>query len=117
MDFFSSRRRHTRYWRDWSSDVCSSDLTAKDAENLRNIRAEVEKRGYRDVPLVADVHFNPNAAMEAAKWADKVRVNPGNFADAKKFATKDYTYDEYQRELERIEQKFKPLVLRCKELG
>ncbi len=91
--------------------------TAKDAENLRNIRAELEKLGYGRVPLVADIHFNPNAAMEAAKWADKVRINPGNFADAKKFAITTYTYDEYQRELERIEQKFKPLLLRCKELG
>lgn len=90
--------------------------TAKDAENLRNIRAELEKRGYK-VPLVADIHFNPNAAMEAAKWADKVRINPGNFADAKKFAVLNYTYDEYQRELERIDQKFRPLVRRCKELG
>lgn len=90
--------------------------TAKDSENLKNIRAELEKRGVR-VPLVADIHFNPNAAMEAAKWADKVRINPGNFADAKKFAIVEYTQDEYQRELERIEQKFKPLVLRCKELG
>jgi (E)-4-hydroxy-3-methylbut-2-enyl-diphosphate synthase len=91
--------------------------TAKDAENLKNIRAELERQGYHNVPLVADIHFNPNAAMEAAKWADKVRINPGNFADAKKFAILEYTYDEYQRELERIEQKFKPLLLRCKELG
>ena len=90
--------------------------TAKDAENLKNIRAGLESQGIH-VPLVADIHFNPNAAMEAAKWADKVRINPGNFADAKKFAVLDYTYDEYQRELQRIEQKFKPLVLRCKELG
>ena len=90
--------------------------TAKDAENLRNIRAELERRGVH-VPLVADIHFNPGAAMEAAKWADKVRINPGNFADAKKFAIVNYTYDEYQRELERIEQKFKPLIARCKELG
>jgi (E)-4-hydroxy-3-methylbut-2-enyl-diphosphate synthase len=91
--------------------------TAKDAENLRNIRDELEKRGYRNVPLVADIHFNPNAAMEAAKWADKVRINPGNFADAKKFAVINYTPDEYKRELDRIEQKFRPLVRRCKELG
>lgn len=90
--------------------------TAKDAENLRNIRAELERQSYH-VPLVADIHFNPNAAMEAAKWADKVRINPGNFADAKKFAVLEYTYDEYQRELERIELKFKPLLMRCKELG
>lgn len=90
--------------------------TAKDAENLRNIRAELEKRGVH-VPLVADIHFNPNAAMEAAKWADKVRINPGNFADAKRFAIVEYTTEDYKRELERIEQKFKPLLLRCKELG
>jgi (E)-4-hydroxy-3-methylbut-2-enyl-diphosphate synthase len=90
--------------------------TAKDAENLRNIRAELDRQGY-NVPLVADIHFNPNAAMEAAKWANKVRINPGNFADAKKFAVLEYTYDEYQRELERIELKFKPLLMRCKELG
>ena len=90
--------------------------TAKDAENLKNIRAGLEARGVR-VPLVADIHFNPNAAMEAAKWADKVRINPGNFADAKKFAVLEYTDDEYQRELERLELKFKPLLLRCTQLG
>jgi (E)-4-hydroxy-3-methylbut-2-enyl-diphosphate synthase len=90
--------------------------TAKDAENLKNIKEGLAKRGIK-VPLVADIHFNPNAAMEAVKWADKVRINPGNFADAKKFAIKEYDDDEYRRELERIEEKFKPLVLRCKELG
>lgn len=90
--------------------------TAKDAENLKNIKAGLEARGLK-VPLVADIHFNPNAAMEAVKWVDKVRINPGNFADAKRFAVLDYTSDEYERELERLEQKFKPLVLRCKELG
>ncbi len=88
----------------------------KDAENLRNIREEMKKRGYR-VPLVADVHFNPSAAMEAAKWADKVRINPGNFADAKKFAVLEYTNAEYERELARIETRFKPLVLLCKQRG
>lgn len=88
----------------------------KDAENLKNIREGLKKLGIR-VPLVADIHFNPNAAMEAAKWADKVRINPGNFADAKKFAIKEYTDNEYERELERIELKFKPLVQLCKERG
>lgn len=88
----------------------------KDAENLKNIREGLKKQGIR-VPLVADIHFNPNAAMEAAKWADKVRINPGNFADAKKFAVVDYTDEEYKRELERIEARFKPLVFLCKERG
>jgi (E)-4-hydroxy-3-methylbut-2-enyl-diphosphate synthase len=90
--------------------------TAKDAENLRNIRAGLEAKGVK-VPLVADIHFNPNAAMEAAKWADKVRINPGNFADAKRFAERDYTDEEYRAELNKIEEKFAPLLLRCKELG
>jgi len=90
--------------------------TAKDAENLKNIKAALEAKGI-NVPLVADVHFNPNAAMEAAKWAEKVRINPGNFADAKRFAVRDYTDNEYQAELSRIEEKFAPLALRCKELG
>jgi (E)-4-hydroxy-3-methylbut-2-enyl-diphosphate synthase len=90
--------------------------TAKDSENLKNIRAALEAKGVR-VPLVADVHFNPNAAMEAAKWADKVRINPGNFADAKRFAVREYTDVEYQKELNRIEEKFAPLVLFCKENG
>jgi (E)-4-hydroxy-3-methylbut-2-enyl-diphosphate synthase len=90
--------------------------TAKDAENLKNIRVALTAKGIY-VPLVADVHFNPNAAMEAAKWADKVRINPGNFADAKRFAVREYTDVEYQKELNRIEEKFAPLVLFCKEQG
>ena len=69
------------------------------------------------MPLVADIHFKPEAAMEAAKWVEKVRINPGNYADKKKFAVREYTDEEYQQELERIRAKFSPLVTLCKERG
>lgn len=88
----------------------------KEAENLGVIKAELVKRGYH-TPLVADIHFTPNAAEVAAKLIEKVRVNPGNYADKKKFEEIDYTDDSYQKELERIEEKFTPLVLLCKEQG
>jgi (E)-4-hydroxy-3-methylbut-2-enyl-diphosphate synthase len=87
-----------------------------EAENLGKIRAELIKRGY-DAPLVADIHFTPNAAEIAAKLIEKVRVNPGNYADKKKFEEIDYTDESYQAELKRIEEKFTPLVLLCKERG
>jgi (E)-4-hydroxy-3-methylbut-2-enyl-diphosphate synthase len=90
--------------------------TVKDAANLKNIAAELRARGCQ-VPLVADIHFKPEAALEAAKWVEKVRINPGNYADSKKFAVKEYTDDQYAAELVRIEQKFSPLVKLCKELG
>jgi (E)-4-hydroxy-3-methylbut-2-enyl-diphosphate synthase len=70
-----------------------------------------------DVPLVADIHFLPAAAMEAAKHVEKIRINPGNYADKKKFAVKEYTDAAYQEELERLHEAFSPIVLRCKELG
>ena len=66
---------------------------------------------------MADIHFKPEAALEAAKWVEKVRVNPGNYADSKKFAIKEYTDEQYAAELERIEEKFTPLVLACRQLG
>ena len=88
----------------------------KDAENLRTIRDALRRRNIR-VPLVADIHFTPNAAMKAAEFVEKVRVNPGNYADKKKFATVDYSDQDYEKELERIEEAFKPLVQRCKEHG
>ena len=69
------------------------------------------------LPLVADIHFMPNAAMEAAKWVEKVRVNPGNYADRKKFQSREYSDSEYEEELQRLYDAFTPLVLRCKELG
>lgn len=87
-----------------------------DAENLRNIRDALRKQNIK-VPLVADIHFTPNAAMKAAEFVEKVRINPGNYADKKKFAVIEYSDDAYDRELERIEETFKPLVLRCKEYG
>ena len=86
--------------------------TVKDAANLQNIVAELRQRGCF-VPIVADIHFKPEAAMEAVKWVEVVRVNPGNYADSKKFATKEYTDEQYTAELKRIEEKFTPLVLEC----
>ena len=86
--------------------------TVKDAANLQNIVAELRRRGCF-VPIVADIHFKPEAAMEAVKWVEVVRVNPGNYADSKKFATKEYTDEQYTAELKRIEEKFTPLVLEC----
>src|SRR5215510_4721866 len=86
--------------------------TVKDAANLQNIVAELRKRGCL-VPIVADIHFKPEAAMEAVKWVEVVRVNPGNYADSKKFAIKEYTDEQYTAELKRIEEKFTPLVLEC----
>ena len=86
--------------------------TVKDAANLENIVAELHQRGCF-VPIVADIHFKPEAAMEAVKWVEVVRVNPGNYADSKKFATKEYTDEQYTAELKRIEEKFAPLVLEC----
>src|SRR5213593_946212 len=89
--------------------------TVKDAANLQNIVAELRARGC-NVPIVADIHFKPEAAMEAAKWVEVVRINPGNYADKKKFAVKEYTDEEYASELTRIEEQFTPLVVRCKAL-
>ncbi|HWH70236.1 MAG TPA: (E)-4-hydroxy-3-methylbut-2-enyl-diphosphate synthase, partial [Candidatus Sulfotelmatobacter sp.] len=90
--------------------------TVKDAANLQNIAAELRARGCT-VPLVADIHFKPEAALEAAKWVEVIRINPGNYADSKKFAIKEYTQEQYDAELARIEEKFTPLVKLCQELG
>ena len=87
-----------------------------DAENLAAIRKELDQRRIR-VPLVADIHFTPNAAMIAAEHVEKVRINPGNFADKKKFAVLEYTDAAYAEEIERVAEKFRPLVRRCRELG
>src|SRR3954466_4410166 len=90
--------------------------TVKDAANLKNIVSDLRARGCL-VPIVADIHFKPDAAMEAAKWVEMVRINPGNYADSKKFAIKEYSDDQYQAELKRIEEKFTRLVRLCQELG
>ena len=90
--------------------------TVKDAANLQNIVRGLRARGC-DVPIVADIHFKPEAAMEAARWVEKVRINPGNYADSKKFKILEYTDDQYAAELERIRERFSPLVKLCQELG
>jgi (E)-4-hydroxy-3-methylbut-2-enyl-diphosphate synthase len=88
----------------------------REAENLLNIRNELRKRGYT-IPLVADIHFTPNAAEIAARIVEKVRVNPGNYVDKKKFELLEYTDADYAEEIERIRDRFTPLVSICKEYG
>ena len=89
---------------------------ARAAEALGPISRKIREAGI-EVPLVADIHFVPDAAMEAAKHVEKVRINPGNYADRKKFHSREYTDEQYDRELERLNEAFSPLVDRCKELG
>jgi (E)-4-hydroxy-3-methylbut-2-enyl-diphosphate synthase len=88
----------------------------REAENLLNIKNELHKRGYK-IPLVADIHFTPNAAEIAARIVEKVRVNPGNYVDKKKFELIEYTDTDYAEEIERIRERFTPLVTICKEYG
>ena len=90
--------------------------TVKDAANLEHIVRGLRERGC-EVPIVADIHFKPEAALEAARWVEKVRINPGNYADSKKFKILEYTDEQYAAELERIRERFSPLVKRCQELG
>lgn len=90
--------------------------TVKDAANLQHIVRGLRERGC-DVPIVADIHFKPEAAMESARWVDKVRINPGNYADSKKFKILEYTDEQYAAELERIRERFSPLVRLCRERG
>jgi (E)-4-hydroxy-3-methylbut-2-enyl-diphosphate synthase len=90
--------------------------TVKDARNLENIVQGLRQRGC-DVPIVADIHFKPEAAIEAAKWVEKVRINPGNYADSKKFVIREYTDEQYTAELNRIRERFSPLVDLCKKRG
>ena len=90
--------------------------SVKEARNLAVIKSELKKRGYT-VPLIADIHFVPRAAEEAARLVEKVRVNPGNYVDRKKFQELEYNQHEYQAELDRIEERFTPLVKLCREAG
>src|SRR6266700_2876886 len=90
--------------------------TVKDSRNLENIVQGLRERRC-DVPIVADIHFKPEAAMEAAKWVEKVRINPGNYADSKKFVIREYTDEQYTAELNRIRERFSPLVDLCKKRG
>ena len=112
-----------RVWgRSWTSRRPACEIvritaqTRKYAEFLKPISEQVRAAGV-EVPLVADIHFKPDAAMEAAKWVEKVRVNPGNYADKKKFEIREYTDEQYAGELERIREQFVPLVDLCKEKG
>ena len=88
----------------------------KEAENLASIRAELKRRKLR-VPLVADIHFTPRAALVAVEHVDKIRINPGNFADKKRFEIREYDDAQYAEEVERVAVRFRPLVRRCRELG
>jgi len=90
--------------------------TIKDAANLEHISKGLRRHGCH-VPLVADIHFKPEAAMEAARWVEKIRINPGNYADSKKFKIVEYTDEQYAQELERIRERFTPLVRYCRENG
>ena len=90
--------------------------SVRDAENLREIKKSLQNLGV-DIPLIADIHFTPNAAEVAARIIEKVRINPGNYADKKKFQQLEYTDGEYEAELQRIREKFTPLVNICKEYG
>jgi (E)-4-hydroxy-3-methylbut-2-enyl-diphosphate synthase len=90
--------------------------TVKDAANLKNIKQALRSKKC-DVPIVADVHFKPEVATEAAQWVEKIRINPGNFADKKKFQAREYTDAQYKEELERIEETFTPLVIMCQQRG
>jgi (E)-4-hydroxy-3-methylbut-2-enyl-diphosphate synthase len=90
--------------------------SVKEAQNLENIKNELRRRGYT-TPLVADIHFTPNAAELAARIVEKVRINPGNYADKKRFETIDYTEQSYAIELDRIRERFLPLIKICKEYG
>src|ERR671939_733296 len=90
--------------------------TVTDAKAIGEVKRRLRARGI-SVPLVADIHFSPAAALEAAEHVEKVRVNPGNFADQKLFRVREYTDPDYQAELQRIEERFTPLVLKCKARG
>src|ERR1700704_2404724 len=88
----------------------------KEAENLLTIKNELHKRGYK-TPLIADIHFTPNAAEIAARIIEKVRVNPGNYVDKKKFELIEYSDSDYLEEIERIRERFTPLVTICRQYG
>src|SRR3954466_10345220 len=87
------------------------------AKCLQDIRTQFSAAGFGHVPLVADIHFLPSAAMEAVEHVEKIRVNPGNYADKKKFAIREYSEADYDAELQRLHEAFSPLVQRCKQLG
>jgi len=116
MDTIGTVEQTIRMVESGSEYVRITAPSIKEAENLVNIKKELRYRGY-NVPLIADIHFTPNAAEMAARIVEKVRVNPGNYADKKKFENLEYTQQAYNAELERINKKFIPLIKICKEYG
>ena len=116
MDTLATVEQSIRMFESGSELVRITAPSIKEAENLKNIKDEIIKRGY-NFPLVADIHFTPNAAEAAAKIVEKVRVNPGNYVDKKKFDQIEYSDKEYNDEIERIAERFTPLVKICKEHG
>lgn len=116
MDTLATVEQSIRMIEAGSDYVRITAPSLNEAKNLENIKNELHKRGY-NTPLIADIHFTPNAAELAARIVEKVRVNPGNYADKKKFQVYNYTDELYQQELDRIREKFTPLVKICKEYG
>jgi len=116
MDTIATVEQCIRIFNSGGEYVRITAPTLNDAENLKNIKYELTRRGY-NFPLIADIHFTPNAAELAARIVDKVRINPGNYADKKKFQIVEYSDREYKSELERIRVKFLPLINICKEYG
>lgn len=116
MDTISTVEQSIRCIEAGSELIRITAPSKKEAENLQNIKNELSKRGYY-TPLVADIHFTPNAAEIAARIVEKVRVNPGNYVDKKKFEQIEYTDAEYAEEIDRIRERFTPLIKICKEYG
>lgn len=116
MDTIATVEQSIRIIQEGADYVRITAPSIKEAENLGNIKNELTKRGYR-TPLIADIHYTPNAAEVAARLVEKVRINPGNYIDKKKFEFKEYTDSEYSAELERLREKFLPLVKICKGYG
>ncbi len=116
MDTFGTVEQSIRMIDAGSEYVRITAPSIKEAQNLANIKQQLKKQGYT-TPLIADIHFTPNAALEAARIVDKVRINPGNFVDRKKFQEIEYSDQSYNNELERIHDRFTPLIKVCKEEG
>ncbi len=116
MDTIATVEQSIKMFESGSELVRITTPSLKDAENLQNIKDEIKRRGY-NFPLIADIHFTPNAAEAAARIVEKVRVNPGNYVDKKKFDQIEYSDEEYNSEIERITERFSPLVKICKENG
>src|SRR5690606_14998297 len=116
MDTLATVEQSTRCIEAGAELIRITAPSKREAENLLAIRQALHSRGYH-TPLVADIHFTPNAAEIAARIVEKVRVNPGNYVDKKKFEFIEYTEQAYQEEIARIRERFTPLVKICKEYG